>query len=158
MPPANFSRNGGTFGSYIQISGPELQKVLGGANGPVVKGLMVVASDAKRRMIRKAPVYQQPSLGPQRKRKPGTLRDSHVTRIAKFGQTAAVLVGSDDKIALLVVKGTAAHPIVARRAPMLVFYWRKAGRVVRFRKVNHPGTRPNSYMHDSVREAIGALR
>jgi hypothetical protein len=36
---------------------------------------------------------------------------------------------------------TAPHPIVARTAPELVFYWPKIGGVFRGRAVHHPGTR-----------------
>jgi hypothetical protein len=38
--------------------------------------------------------------------------------------------------------GTRAHVIRARRARYLRFFWRKLGRVVYFKSVNHPGTRP----------------
>lgn len=42
--------------------------------------------------------------------------------------------------------GAKPHPIVARRAPMLVFYWAKIGRWVRCFKVNHPGNRPYVFL------------
>lgn len=47
--------------------------------------------------------------------------------------------------------GTRPHPIRARRAPMLVFYWPKVGRVVRFKAVNHPGTKSYHILTDSLR-------
>ena len=150
----NLSRQGGSFGSYVQITGPEMAKVLAGPQGPVVTHLLHVGERAKQGMIRRAPVYRLPPQGPPRKRAPGTLRDSHVKRLAKDGAGVVVLVGSDDPVSLLVVKGTSPHPIVARRKPFLVFYWKKVGAVVWRKRVNHPGTHPNSYMIDAVREAV----
>lgn len=38
--------------------------------------------------------------------------------------------------------GSSAHVITPSRAPMLVFFWPKVGRVVRAMRVDHPGTRP----------------
>lgn len=158
MPPANFSRNGGTFGSYVQMSGSEVSKILAGPQGPLAKGLMVVGNRAKRNMMRLSPVYDPPPAGPKRKRRPGTLRDSHLVRLSKGpGGGLVVLVGSDDFVALLVVKGTSPHPIVARRAPMLVFYSKKHGKVVFRKRVNHPGTAPNDYMIRATREAVASL-
>lgn len=56
----------------------------------------------------------------------------------------AVSVGSEPgkKVpgyAMATEQGAHPHRIVARRAPMLVFFWPKVGHVVRFRAVNHPG-------------------
>ena len=41
--------------------------------------------------------------------------------------------------AMATEQGAHPHRIVARRAPKLVFFWPKVGRVVRFKAVNHPG-------------------
>ena len=41
--------------------------------------------------------------------------------------------------AMATEQGAHPHRIVARRAPMLRFFWPKVGHVVRFRAVNHPG-------------------
>lgn len=48
--------------------------------------------------------------------------------------------------AIFVIKGTKPHVIKAKRAPKLVFFWRKVGRVVSFASVNHPGTKANNYL------------
>ena len=67
--------------------------------------------------------------------------------LKSFSVTAAGLtskVESRDKIAHFMNVGTRPHDIVARRAPMLVFYWAKAGGIVRFKKVRHPGTKPTA--------------
>jgi len=58
---------------------------------------------------------------------------------------------------MFVEKGTRPHPIYARNAPFLVFFWPKVGRVVRFKKVNHPGGRPYPYMGPGYLKAERAL-
>jgi hypothetical protein len=55
---------------------------------------------------------------------------------------------------------TAAHAIVARSAPALVFYWQRAGRWVRTGAVNHPGTRGRQAiapLHQAAFARLGAL-
>lgn len=55
---------------------------------------------------------------------------------------------------------TAPHPIVARRAPALHFYWVNAGRWFRGPAVNHPGThgkRAIDPLHQAASARFGAL-
>lgn len=59
-----------------------------------------------------------------------------------------VTVGSDNRIALLHHTGSRAHPIVARRAPVLRFV--QNGRVRYAKRVFHPGTKPNRYLTDNL--------
>ena len=49
--------------------------------------------------------------------------------------------------------GTAAHPIEAKSAPVLSFFWEKLGINVKFRSVRHPGTRPYFFIRPAVAEA-----
>lgn len=52
-----------------------------------------------------------------------------------------------------VSKGTKAHIIEARKRPWLVFFWERGPegpRVYKFKKVNHPGAKPNDYLDRSV--------
>jgi hypothetical protein len=44
-------------------------------------------------------------------------------------------------------KGARPHTIMGR--PMLTFYWAKIGAWVSLHKVNHPGNRPYSFLHDA---------
>lgn len=60
--------------------------------------------------------------------------------------------------AILVARGTVPHEIKPKVAPKMVFFWPKAGRVVRLSKVNHPGTAANTYMADELEGAIRVLR
>lgn len=118
-------------------------------NGPVLRELIVLGNRVKLGAQKQVGVHK-PTPGERRLRRPGTLRDSIVTRIVEQGDSPAVKVGSEDPIALLHHEGTPPHIIRARRAPMLVFYWPKVGQVVAFKKVNHPGTFPNHYLTDPL--------
>lgn len=72
-------------------------------------------------------------------------------------------VGSNLWYAKLVEKGAQAHIIRARPKGLgggtfsgghsLHFYWRRVGRYVSFRKVNHPGFRGKEYIEDALRNA-----
>lgn len=48
--------------------------------------------------------------------------------------------------ALWVEDGTTEHPIEARRAPLLRFYWVREGRWFSGKIVQHPGTKPRPFM------------
>ena len=50
-------------------------------------------------------------------------------------------------------KGARPHPIVARRAPNLVFYWMKMQRWFVGPRVNHPGNRPYKFAYRAWRSA-----
>jgi hypothetical protein len=52
-------------------------------------------------------------------------------------------------------EGAGPHVIRARQAKMLRFYWRRAGRVVIFRQVNHPGNPAQKYLTRALRVAMG---
>lgn len=77
--------------------------------------------------------------------KTGRLKSS--IRVGRKERTVgglSVTIGSnpgmkDPGYAMATEKGAHPHRIVARRAPMLVFFWPKVGHRVRFRAVNHPG-------------------
>lgn len=58
----------------------------------------------------------------------------------------SVSVESRDKVARFLDTGTRAHPIVARRAPQLVFYWARMGRMFYGKRVNHPGTKATAFI------------
>jgi hypothetical protein len=58
------------------------------------------------------------------------------------------------KHAIYVHNGTRPHTIIPTRAPLLVFFWAKMGRVVTFGKVNHPGTVENPFLARALKRAI----
>lgn len=151
MPPVTFQG-----GVTIVIDPQKLAEVMRSPSGPVMRELLVAAEEVKQVAQGKVGVYQLPPGGPARARRPGTLRDSIVKRVgAGSALTAQVEVGSSDPVALWHHEGTVPHVIQARRAPRLVFWWGKVGKVVAFPKVNHPGTRPNRFLTDALAEVWG---
>lgn len=73
--------------------------------------------------------------------------------IGRAGPEAVVV--SDTDHALFVHEGTEPHTIKPRRANQLVFFWRKAGRVVFRDKVRHPGTKANPFLVKALRAVFG---
>ncbi len=122
----------------------KLAELLRGPNGPVMRRLIQDGEFVKDRAKSYCRVYK-PVPGPQRKRRPGTLRDSIVKRIRSAG---VVEVGSEDPIALIEEKGSVAHKITPKRT-RLVFWSGKFGRVVYLKpgqSVDHPGTTGSRYL------------
>jgi hypothetical protein len=59
------------------------------------------------------------------------------------------------KQAIYVIKGTEPHVIQAKRASRLVFFWKKVGRIVSFKSVNHPGhPQANNYLLESLKRIM----
>jgi hypothetical protein len=128
-----------------------MAELLRGPNGPVTRRLIEDAELVKVRAKEECPVYAPPDAytAANRKRRPGTLRDSIVKRIVQSGTGVTALVGSDDPVSLWVHEGTVPHTITARNKPMLVFYWPNGpdgARVYRMRSVSHPGSPPNRFL------------
>lgn len=146
----------GSFGEYVVIDPRKLAEFLRSPQGPLYRRLIEDGDVVKEEARRIVGVYQPPDAysATHRQRRPGTLRDSIVKRVVEERGLPAVLVGSEDPIALIHHEGTQPHTIQPRTAPALVFYWPRVGHVVRLREVHHPGTQPNRYL---VR-ALAALR
>ncbi len=142
MPPAR-----GTFGTYVVINPTALQKLLTGTNGPVVRDLLRRGNRVKTEAQKLVGVHVPHALDTPRSRRPGTLRDSIVVRLAQGGRNGvSAIVGSDDPIALWHHEGTVPHRIVPRNRRFLRFYWPRIGAVVYSKGVNHPGTKPNRFL------------
>lgn len=144
-------------GYRIAIDPQKLAEILRSPNGPVMRRMIEDGELVKREARRLVGVYQPPDAysAANRRRRPGTLRDSITKRVvAGPGGQPVVEVGSDDKIALLHHEGTVPHTIRPRNKPLLVFYWRRVGAVVAFKAVNHPGTQPNRFLT----KALAVLR
>ena len=54
--------------------------------------------------------------------------------------------------------GARPHVITARSASTLRFYWPKAGKIVYFKSVNHPGNQPNKWWDNWLKEAPRRLQ
>lgn len=127
-----------------------LQAFIDSGEGPLFRYMVIQGERVKNEAQRLVGVYDPPPAGPQRARRPGTLRDSIVKRVERDGRGFHIVVGSDDEIALWHHEGTEPHVIVAVNAPRLVFWSRREGRVVYARAVNHPGTQPNRFLVDAL--------
>lgn len=115
---------------------------------------LIIGDRVKEEAQRRVGVYKPPPEGPQRKRRPGTLRDSIVKRITERDGLPVVQIGSEDEIALWHHEGTQPHVIAPRNGTRLVFWSEEANRLVFARWVHHPGTRPNRFLTDAL-AAIG---
>lgn len=73
--------------------------------------------------------------------------------IGRKGPEATVVSSTDH--ATFVHEGTPPHIIKPRFASQLVFFWRKAGRVVYRNKVRHPGTKSNPFLVKALRIVFG---
>lgn len=89
----------------------------------------------------------------------GELAASHEVDLAHHGPKRDLegRVVAVPEHAIFIIKGTDPHVIRARNAPRLVFFWKKVGRVVSFKSVNHPGTRPNNYLARSLDRVVRRL-
>lgn len=76
----------------------------------------------------------------------GATRKTFRVLAASTSDGASSTVTSANKVATFLDKGTKAHEIRARRAPMLVFFWAKMGRMFYGKKVNHPGTQATNFV------------
>lgn len=135
-----------TFGNQVVMNPVQLAALLRGRSGPVYRHGLESANLVKREAVRTAPVYAGDST--RRKRSPGTLRDSIVVRVVERSGDPVFQVGSADPVMLWVTEGTVPHLIEGN--PLLTFYWPKMGRVVSFPRVNHPGTKPNRFLVESL--------
>jgi hypothetical protein len=66
--------------------------------------------------------------------------------ISASGARLVARVYNDRPYAAAVHFGARPHPIVARRAKFLRFFWPKVGHVVFFRRVNHPGNKSMPFL------------
>jgi acetyl-CoA carboxylase alpha subunit len=84
--------------------------------------------------------------------KTGNLRDHILKRVTEVNGEPVVIVGVDKvPYALWHHEGTVPHPIVARKAPLLVFFSEKHGKLIFTKSVNHPGTKPNRFLVNALR-------
>jgi len=84
--------------------------------------------------------------------KTGKFRESirfHVFAKNTGSKTRAVVgftTSSKQPLGRFIVEGTRPHIITANRKRFLRFFWPRAGKIVFFRSVHHPGTKPNPYI------------
>lgn len=139
-----------SFGNSVAIDPRRLADFLRSDSGPVVRMLLEDCETVRQGARRRVGVSEQQPSGPPRERRPGTLRDSIVSRVREEGGMPMGFVGSDDEVALVHHEGGRPHEIRARNGPRLVFWWGKVGQVVAFPRVSHPGSRANRFLSDSL--------
>ncbi|MHB1937070.1 MAG: hypothetical protein ACYCOR_10850 [Acidobacteriaceae bacterium] len=122
-----------------------LARLTGGAEMNLQQLIQESADSLTGQLRATAPVRKNPGAGVLG----GTLRDSLVFDV---GQLGATLLGVE--YAQYVIQGTVPHPIDAKNAPELVFFWEKIGAVFHGPHVNHPGTRPNDFRFRALENAV----
>src|SRR5687767_3809947 len=110
------------------------EKVRLGAMGPatrlVSRACRLVQTDAKRTV----------------RVDTGRLRASINTKLKPTLYIVKGTVGSRVKYSLVEHNGAKKHTIRAVKGQYMKFYWKKAGKVVWMRRVNHPGTKGSFYL------------
>lgn len=131
-----------------------MNQMLKGTSGPVVRYLNTQGEKVKNEAKRLVGVSKPDPIRPGKPT--GTLRNSIVKRNTSINGEPAVLVGVFSGPALRYAgfhhEGTQPHVIRAVRKPVLVFW--AGGKVVRTKRVNHPGTRPNRFLVTALRNAL----
>jgi hypothetical protein len=77
----------------------------------------------------------------------GATLHATTARVMRLKGGGKIRIANRDRKARWLEGGTRAHVIRARRARYLRFFWRKLGRVVYFKSVRHPGTRPYRFLY-----------
>lgn len=123
----------------VIISEAAVQAFIRNPDGPVGRRLMVVAEAVKTATIGSLKEgFPKDFLGP-----------TIVKRMVMTDEGPNVQVGSDH---------TRTQPHIIRGNPLLVFHWAKVGRVVYFRKVNHPGSNFDNYLITKLVAALEQVR
>ena len=137
--------------SYTKLDPTKLADFLRGPDGPVYRKMIQDGDRVKERAKELVGVSPPDPVPRKKPRKPGNLRDHIVKRVVMKGANLTVVVGADVPYALWHHEGTVAHEIVAKPGKPLVFYWPKVGEIVRFMRVNHPGTKPNRFLVEALK-------
>jgi len=81
----------------------------------------------------------------------GRLRDS-ISGSVKSGRSVVGRVVASDWKAMMHHEGTSPHKITPKKSKALAFQSR--GKIVVTKLVNHPGTKPNRFLTDSLRAVV----
>lgn len=97
------------------------------------------------------------ALHPEFKPRTGALQAATSFRVVRTAGGKLLKIRNDAKYAAAIDTGAKPHPIVARRAPCLVFRGRD-GKLVFTKRVNHPGNRPYKFLYFATDGAFRATR
>ena len=81
------------------------------------------------------------------KRRTGYLQRSTTAKALRLGSGRLLRLDNTAPYADPIDGGARPHKIRARRAPRLVFFWPKVGRMMYLKSVNHPGNKPYKFMY-----------
>lgn len=87
--------------------------------------------------------------------KTGRLKASHELPEFRWGFAPSFTIANRAPYAAPVHEGARPHRIVARRAPLLVFFWEKRGVEFRGRSVNHPGNASQPWLRNAMNAVVG---
>lgn len=134
---------GGSFEGRVVIDPQKLAAWLRSPSGPLVRELFTAGDIVKAGAKKRVGVAS------------GDLRDSIVKRfLSGPGGEPEMWVGSESEYAVFHHDGTDPHVIEPiRPGGVLSFVW--AGERVFFKKVNHPGTKPNPFLKDALDDLRG---
>jgi hypothetical protein len=119
----------------VEINQATIREYIRTPDGPVARHFMIIGEAIKARTIASLkPGFPQDWLGP-----------FIVKRMVMTDDGPMVSVG---------IERTKTKPHIIMGNPLLVFYWAKAGKVVRFRHVHHPGSEMAPYVAKKLLEAL----
>lgn len=141
-------------GYRLVIDGKAMHELLTGPMGPVVRWHTEVCTQIQLRAKLQVRA-KNPRLGPANR---SNLADTIVKRFSASGLSVLCEIGSPASYAGYVHDGTPPHIIRARNAKALRFFSQtaaKTGSGIVFRQmVNHPGTKPNRFLTDPMRQVL----
>lgn len=122
-----------------------LVRISGGADNALQSLIQDTADTMTEQLHTTAPVRKDQHDGLTG----GQLRDSLIFSVGELGAT---LLGVD--YASYVIMGTVPHPIAARNASALSFFWTKQGSRFIGKSVHHPGTIANDFRLLALENAV----
>jgi hypothetical protein len=91
-------------------------------------------------------VHERPKFKPRT----GDLQAATEHKVIRTKRGRVIRLLNPKKYAAAIDKGARPHGIVARRAPLLIFFWQKIGQWVATKRVQHPGNKPYRFLHDAT--------
>ncbi len=131
-----------TVRARLDLSQPEIRKLLTGPTGPVLAFVRSVARRVRTRAVLTCPVDT------------GRLRTAHREEVGVRRGQVYGLVANDVEYAAHVHDGTRPHTIRPRR-PGGVLRFETGGQAVFATAVRHPGTRPQPWLREAMEHEAG---
>lgn len=98
-------------------------------------------------------VHHHVQTAPKFKPRTGFLQRSTKTKVKRLKSGRLLVIDNTAPYADSIDGGAKPHVISARRVSHLAFFWKKVGRFIRTKSVNHPGNRPYKFMYRAWQSA-----